>query len=256
MNGAFEVGAVALRAQQAALETMANNIANANTPAFKRADVVYSEVVASSATSDALVAGLPDGRIYSAGGVRVQARDMIAAQGDLRATGNALDLAIEGKGFIEMLGPEGRTLLWRGGRLEVNREGLLAAGGVPLKAMITVPDDAAALTIDRDGAVAVTTEAGEKLEIGQIGLVRPEGDAGLERLGGGLYVAGEDTRVLDAIPGEDGAGEFAQAMLEGSNVDFSSAMIEMLMIQRAYAASAQIIQAADQVSSITNNLKR
>lgn len=256
MNGAFEVGAVALRAQQTALETMANNIANVNTPAFKRADVVYSEIVANSPAPEAMLANLPDGRTYSAGGVRMLARDMIAAQGELRGTGNAMDLAIEGKGFIEMLGPEGRTMLWRGGRLEVNRDGLLAAGGVPLKAMITVPDDATALTIDRNGAVAVTTAAGDKLEIGQIGLVKLEGDTGLERLGGGLYVAGDDARVLDAVPGEDGAGEFAQAMLEGSNVDFSSAMIEMLMIQRAYAASAQIVQAADQVSSITNNLKR
>jgi flagellar basal-body rod protein FlgG len=256
MNGAFEIGAVALRAQQSALETMANNIANVNTPAFKRADVVYSEVVANSATADAMTANLPDGRAYSPGGVRMLARDMISTQGELRGTANAMDLAIEGKGFIEMLGPEGRTMLWRGGRLEVNRDGLLTAQGVPLKAMITVPDDAQTLTIDRNGTVAVITEGGEKLEIGQIGLVKLEGEIGLERMGSGLFVASEDSRVLDAIPGEDGAGEFAQGMLEGSNVDFSASMIEMLMIQRAYAASAQIIQAADQVSSITNNLKR
>lgn len=256
MNGAFEVGAVALRAQQSALDTMANNIANVNTPAFKRADIVYSEVASNGAPTDSMALGLPDGRTQSPGGVRMLARDMISAQGELRSTTNAMDLAIEGKGFIEMLGPEGRTLLWRGGRLEVNRDGLLSAQGVPLKAMITVPDDSTALMIDRLGAVAVTTATGEKVEIGQIGLVKVEGDNGLERMGAGLFVVGEDSRVLDAVPGEDGAGEFAQGMLEASNVDFSSAMIEMLMIQRAYAASAQIVQAADQLSSITNNLKR
>ena len=256
MNGAFEVGAVALRGQQRALETMANNIANVNTPAFKRTDVVYSEIVGNAATGLADANAMPLAVAELPGGVRVSARDMISAQGELRTTGNALDLAIEGRGFVELMGPEGQTLLWRGGRLSVNRDGYLSADGGALKSLISVPGDATDLRIDREGMVSVTTADGEALDLGQIGLVRLDSDAGLERVGAGMYRVSEDGRVTDATPGGDGAGAFSQGMLEGSNVDFSAAMIEMLMIQRAYAASAQIVQSADQLASITNNLKR
>ena len=86
--------------------------------------------------------------------------------------------------------------------------------------------------------------------------VRVESDAGAERIDGGLFRVAAGTRAIEDIPGEAGAGTIAQGMVEESNVDFSAAMIELLMIQRAYAASAQIVQSADQLSSITNNLKR
>lgn len=257
MNQAQEIGAVALRANQRALETMANNIANMNTPAFKRTDLVYAEVAGDAPQALTNAASLSLAAEALPGGVRVAQRQMVSTPGELRPSGNALDVAIEGRGFIQLMGPEGQTLLWRGGRLEVNREGYLAAAGhAALQAMIAVPDDATALTVGRDGVVSATDADGQALELGQINLVRVDSDADLERTGAGLFVAKDEARVTETTPGEDGSGVLAQQMIEASNVDFSAAMIELLMVQRAYAASAQIVQAGDQLASIANNLKR
>jgi len=257
MNGAFEIGKVALRSQQRALETTANNIANVNTPGFKRAEVIFSEVIADGAAPTTRVEDLARAGFARSGGVRVDTRNAISAQGELRQTGEMLDVAIEGPGFIELLGPEGQVWLWRGGRLSINRDGYLAGPqDLALKALISIPDDATGIAIDRSGVVVAQTADEGQVELGQITLVRVESDAGVERVDGGVFRAASEARTVEDIPGEAGAGTIAQGMVEESNVDFSEAMIELLMIQRAYAASAQIVQSADQISSITNNLKR
>lgn len=257
MSQALEIAAVSLRAQQRALETMANNIANVNTPAFKRSDVVFAEVIGSAPAPVNRAEDIARGSMMQAGGVHFAARDMISLQGEMRPTSNALDIAIDGRGFIELAGPDGQTWLWRGGRLTVNRDGYLASadGGI-LQALIAVPDDVTELTIGRDGVVAAKTPDGEAVELGQIMLVQVDSDASLERTKPGLYRASDEARVTEAVAGEDGAGTIEQGMAEESNVDFSVAMVQLLMIQRAYAANAQVVQAADQISSLSNNLKR
>lgn len=257
MNGAFEVGAVALRAQQRALETIANNVANVNTPAFKRADVQFAEVVTAGPDAVTQTQKLALEAMSPNGGVRMSVRSAISEAGEMRTTGVSMDIAIEGAGFIEVLGPDGQAHLWRGGRLEVNRDGYLAmAGGATLRSLIAVPDDVTDIQIDRDGTVRGLGNDGEALELGQITLVRTDTDADLQRMGNGLFRLAEGSRSIDAVPGEDGVGVIQQGMVEGSNVEMTAAMVEMLVLQRAFAASAQVIQAADQISSITNNLKR
>lgn len=257
MNEAFEIAAVSLRAQQRALETMANNIANVNTPAFKRSDIVFAEVIGAGPAPVNRAEELARVTAAQPGGVHFAARDMISLQGDLRPTGNALDIAVDGRGFIEIAGPNGETLLWRGGRLTVNRDGYLAtADGGILQSLIAVPDDASDLTIGRDGVVTAKTSDTETVELGQIMLAQVDSDANLERTQAGLYRPTGDARITDAVAGEDGAGTIAQAMVEESNVDFSAAMVQMLMIQRSFAANAQVVQAADQISALSNNLKR
>ncbi|HZF46848.1 MAG TPA: flagellar hook basal-body protein [Sphingomonadaceae bacterium] len=256
MNGAFEVGAAALRAQQRALEVHANNIANVNTPAFKRTEARFAEVLARSADG---TEGGTNGTAQIAGsaGVRMVPQAMIFAQGTLKPSGNALDLAIDGRGFVELAGPGGETLFWRGGRLRVNEDGLLAtSAGIPLQAAITVPDDATELSITQDGVVSVRNADDEITEIGQVSLIRPELESALERLDDGLYRTTEDARLIDARPGEDGAGRIVQGSVEQSTVELSAEMVEMLMVQRAFAADAQILQAADQLAAITNTLRR
>ncbi|KPL68254.1 hypothetical protein SZ64_09050 [Erythrobacter sp. SG61-1L] len=260
MNGAFEVGAAALQAQQRALEVHANNIANVNTPAFKRTEARFAEVLARSAQgaeTSAPQSSAPLSTLASFGGVRMVPGEMLFAQGTLKPSGNALDLAIDGRGFVELAGPGGETLYWRGGRLRVNEDGLLAtSAGTPLLAGIVVPTDAEELAIAQDGVVSVRTATDENIEIGQISLVRPELETSFERLDDGLYRARDDARLVDARPGEDGAGRIVQGSVEQSTVELSAEMVEMLMVQRAFAADAQIVQAADQLASITNTLRR
>lgn len=256
MNGAFEVGAAALKAQQRALEIHANNVANVNTPAFKRVDARFTEVLARQGE------GTGTGETANAaaspfGGVRVVPGEMLFTPGDMRKTENPLDLAISGRGLIEVSGPGGQTLLWRGGRLRVEDDGLLATvDGHPLRAGIVVPADAEALIIGADGVVSMRSSTEETVEIGQIGLVVSDREDAYERLDSGYYRAADDVRLSDARPGEDGAGTLAQGSVEQSNVELAAEMIAMLTVQRAFAADAQILQAADQLASITNNLRR
>ena len=250
MNGAFYIGATGLHAQQRALDIVANNIANINTPGFKRGEVRFSELVGADGS-----ASRPGG---DATGVSASAAQRVYTQGALRQTGSPLDLAIDGEGYVELLGPGGETMLWRGGTLAVNRDGLLtAANGLPLKSAITVPQGATALAVGRDGIVTATV-AGEAQpsEIGRIGIVKVRDMAALAEADGGLYRVRADDDLAAFDPGEEGAGSLVQGALEGSNVELTDEMVSLLVLQRAYAASAQIVQAGDQLMAIANGLKR
>lgn len=258
MNGAFHIAAIGLDAQQRALDTIANNISNINTPAFKRSGVRFSEILASRPDSGAIRADLGESLITLAG-VRSDPMFMLDEQGRLEATGQPMDLAIDGHGFIELMGPDGQTLLWRGGTLRIGDDGLLATPtGLPLKAAITVPTDATAIRIGPDGIVrAVTADAtADPVEIGQIMLVKIENPERIERLDGGLYRVTEETRLADARPGEDGVGQLVQGSVERSTVELTTEMVQLMLVQRAYAANAQIVQAADQLMALANGLRR
>lgn len=257
MSDAFYVGAVGLKAQERALDVISNNIANANTPAFKRADVRFASIIATRGDPDVPSATLGDP--FAAAGVMAQAAAAIDEGGDLQATGHDMDVAVQGRGFIELMGPGGQTLLWRGGALKIGEDGMLAAAanGYPLKAAITVPQDAGRLTIGGDGMVrAVTGTDAAPVEVGQIMLVTPEDMGALGALDGGLYRVEDEGRLRAAAPGEDGTGTLVQGSIERSNVEMSSEMVQLMLVQRAYAANAQIVQAADQLMAIANGLRR
>jgi flagellar basal-body rod protein FlgG len=255
MNGAFYIGATGLGSQQRALEVVANNIANMNTVGFKRSSVRFSELVSGWAADPTLAPAAVQGQSGLAG-VSLSGSSRVLEQGELRPTGEAMDLAINGEGFVELLGPNGASLLWRGGTLAVDREGLLTgAGGLPLKAMITVPDGATELRIAGDGKVTATV-AGQAVVLGQIDLARPGDTARLALLGEGLYEAAADDDLRASAPGEDGAGLLAQGSLESANVQLTDEMVMLMLLQRSYAANAQVVQAGDQMMAIANGLKR
>lgn len=247
MNGAFYIGATGLQAQQRALDAVANNIANINTPTFKRANVRFSEVIA-----------VRDAAEPSLGGVTSSVSAPDFAQGPLRTTGSDQDLAIDGAGFIEVLGPNGKSLLWRGGTMRVNEDGYLStASGLPLRALISVPLGASEVSIAGDGVVrAVLEQAEGPVEIGRIDLVMAKDLAGLAPVSGGYYEAAGELDLVSAEPGDQGAGSFVQGSLETSNVQLSDEMVTLLLMQRAFAANAQLVQAGDQLMSIANNLRR
>ncbi|MET0183126.1 MAG: flagellar hook-basal body protein [Caulobacterales bacterium] len=256
MTGAFDIGAVGLVAQKQALDVIANNIANINTPAFKRSDVRFSEVMATRADNANPSARLTQDPALS--GVSAQSFLNITGQGQIDRTDNPLDLAIEGEGFIELMGPGGQTLLWRGGVLRVGEDGLLSAGdGLPMRAMIAVPAGASALTVAPDGRVSARVDgADQATEIGRLLLVRPENTNALERLDGGFYRLNDGNRLEELAAGEDGIGAFVQGAVERSNVELNDEMVRLMIVQRAYAANAQIVQAADQMMAIANGLRR
>lgn len=256
MSDAFYVGAVGLQAQQRALDGIANNIANVNTPSFKRSQLRFSDVVASRPV-DVVT---PDLSLLPAdtAGVMLDSQFMINEPGELQRTGQQLDLAIDGAGFIELMGPGGQTLLWRGGALKVNEDGQLATShGIALRAAINVPHDATAMEIGQDGVVRVTVpDSADPVELGQIQLVRINDPSAVERLDGGLYRVSDSSALTETAAGEDGSGLFVQGAIEGSNVALTDEMVRLMLVQRAYAANAQIVQAADQLMGIANGLRR
>jgi flagellar basal-body rod protein FlgG len=256
MNGAFYVGAVGLDAQQKALETIAGNISNVHTPGFKRSGVQFAEILAGRPAEGAVASGLATDP--AGAGVRAEILVMLDQQGQIESTGRPMDLAVDGRGFIELMGPGGETLLWRGGALKVGEDGLLGTvQGLALKAAVAVPADASEVRIGADGVVrAVTGEGGEAVEIGQIMLVKVDDPTALRRLDGGLYAVADEARLSDAQPGEDGSGRLVQGAIERSNVELTTEMVQLMLVQRAYAANAQIVQAADQLMGIANGLKR
>lgn len=258
MNGVFHIGATGLQAQDRALHVVANNITNMNTPGFKRAEMRFAEligptlpVVEGGAAAPAAEGGIATFGVSAAGAERV------FLPGEMRPTGNPLDLAISGEGFIELTGPDGQTVLWRGGTLSITEDGFLAgANGFPLKAAISVPEGATSITIDAAGEVrAIAPGETAPTSIGRIDLVLVRNMAGLADMEGGVYRAAAETDIVTAEAGEQG-GTFVQGSIELSNVALTDEMVQLMMMQRAYAASAQVVQAGDQLMAIANGLKR
>ena len=249
MSGAFYIGAVGLDAQQKALDTIANNISNINTAGFKRTEVRFTEVLASQPDGGIPRADLGASSITSAG-VRSDALFMINEQGQLEKTGSQLDVAISGAGFIELMGPAGQTLLWRGGALKADEEGrLMTTAGLELKSGITLPGDATAIEIGSDGIVRAKTATGEEF-------VKVDDPSQVDRIDGGLYRVKDSAQLDAAVAGEDGLGVLVQGAIERSTVELNQEMVELMMVQRAYSANAQIVQAADQLMGLANGLRR
>jgi flagellar basal-body rod protein FlgG len=256
MNDALYVAATGLFAHQSNVETIANNVANLGTTGFKKSRVVFQDLLSQAAAPTAGTSA------PARHGVGVSAAQVARAfdAGELRQTDSPLDLAIQGAGFIEVLLPDGSTALTRGGTLHVSPDGHLAtAEGYALKAGIAVPHDAQQLTISRTGQVTALggTNGRQAQDLGSIELVLCPNPQDLTPLGGGLYKAPEEGARLVAVQaGEEGAGTLAQGFLEASNVKMADEMVSLMMAQRAYEMSAKVMQAADEMLGISNNLRR
>jgi flagellar basal-body rod protein FlgG len=255
MNGAFYIAATGLEAQQRALDITANNVANVNTTGFKRSGIQFSDLVMAPDSEAQTLSAQRNSRQIGVAATKV---GQVWSQGSVRETGNPLNIAIDGEGLIEMMGAGGRTLLWRGGEIKVTAEGYLAAAdGTLFRAMISVPQDATGIAIAQDGAVTATVSGSDgAVALGQIDLVVAKDKSSLNELGAGYYVTNEDTEMVTTRPGDEQAGRIVQGALEGANVQLSDEMVNLLMVQRAYSANAQVVQAGDQIMSIINNLRR
>lgn len=256
MLDALYVGATGMQAQQLAVETVANNVANVNTVGFKKGRVGFSDLMARHAAGADPASAGPQ-RLGA--GVAVAQIGKVFDTGDLKKTESAWDLAIQGDGFIEVVMPDGSSAFMRGGTLKVNKDSLLAApGGQPLKPPITVPANAESLVIDRDGRVhARLPNQRDPVELGQLELVRFNATALLSPLGDNLYRQTEGSGPgAAARPGEDGAGTLAQGYLESSNVKMVDELVNLMLAQRAYEASVKVVQAADEMLGLVNNLRK
>jgi len=260
MIDSLYIGATGMQAQQMNIDVIANNLANVNTSGFKRnridfADLVYRSMGVSSPTA----ASEATNPVRAGMGTAVMASGKVFTLGDVKKTDQPFDLAVRGQGFFEIAMPDGTTAYTRSGAFQLNGEGVLVTqNGFPLSGSIQVPPDATAVTVGADGRVTATVPTEKQpIEIGRIDLVNFINAAGLKPVGDNLYAAtvasGDPIR---GVPGENGGGTIAQGFLEASNVKLIDEMINLILAQRAYEINAKVVQASDEMLSISNGLFR
>lgn len=258
MSNALWVSKTGLAAQDKALGTVANNLANVNTTGFKSDRVVFEDLFYSiekqpGAQADQINT-VPSG-IQLGSGVRVTGTQKVFTEGNIQTTGQPMDLAIIGSGFFQVEAPNGDTYFTESGQLQLNAEGVVVnSQGLPLLPNIEVPVGSKSFSVGSDGIVtAIMPGETEPAELGQITLANFINPTGLEALGGNLYretvASGEP---IEGVPGEDGLGQIKQGVLEGSNVEVVEAMVSMIAIQRAYEANAKVLDAASGMQQFLN----
>src|SRR6266545_358264 len=261
MIRALSTAATGMEAQQTRLDVTANNIANTSTAGFKKSRAEFSDLMYQTQRAPGAATGAgtqaPTG-LQVGMGVRTAATQRMHSHGDLRQTGNPLDVAIEGRGLYPVNLPSGEVAYTRDGAFKLDPEGqVVTSEGYPLAGDISIPPDAQSITIGADGTVSVVIP-GETapVEAGQIQVASFPNESGLESIGRNLYreTSASGAAVIGA-PGENGAGTLTQGTLEGSNVNVVEEMIDLISGQRAYEINSRVIKAADEMLAQTANIK-
>jgi len=251
-----------MQGQTLNIDVIANNLANVTTAGFKKSradfqDLLYETLRPAGASSSADTQ-VPTG-IQLGHGTRPVSVQKIFQEGEFQHTKNELDIAIEGDGFFQILQPNGELAYTRAGSFKLDNEGrIVTPDGFLLEPEITIPSDTVSIHVGMDGTVSVL-QAGDNVaaEIGSIQLARFINPAGLSSVGKNLLVttAASGEEIL-GTGGEDGSGTLAQGYLEMSNVSVVDEMVNMITAQRAYETNSKVVQTADDMLQIANNVKR
>lgn len=242
-----------LEAQQMQMDVISNNLANVSTTGFKRSRAVFEDMLyqtlrqpgAQSSQQTQLPSGLQLGT-----GVRPVATEKIFTQGNLQQTGNALDIAINGKGFFQVLMPDGTTAYTRDGSFQVDNQGqVVTASGYQIQPAITIPANAITVTVAKDGTVSVLQPGSTNpTQVGSLQLAGFINPAGLQSQGENLYVESAASGSPTAnTPGTNGVGVLNQGMIETSNVNVAEELVNMIQTQRAYEINSKAISTSDQM---------
>ena len=252
-TNSMHVAKTGLNAQQRRMQVIANNLANVNTTGFKRERVNFEtllyQVLRSSGEQTSADTNLTSA--FSVGtGVRIVNADKLFSQGSIVSTDNALDLAIDGSGFFQVLLPDGRIGFTRNGAFTRNQDGVLTTpSGYVLQPEIAIPESVTQINVSSDGIVSVQV-AGQVAaeEVGQITLADFANRAGLQPIGENFVV---ETNASGAAavgnPRDGGFGKLVQGSLEGSNVNVVQELVDMIETQRAYEVSSKSISASDEM---------
>lgn len=259
---ALQIAATGMAAQQMRVDVVSHNLANMSTTGYNArradfADLHYQQIARPGTVSAADGTVLPTG-VQLGLGVRPSAVSVVLAQGPLAATGGDLDVAIEGRGYLEVILPGGGSAYTRDGALKRTGDGLIVTSeGHQVAPGITIPTDARSLAINADGEVyAYFADRVEPELLGQLSLVGFANEKGLEATGSNLFLeSGASGPPLLGQPGEDGLGTLRQGYLEESAVDAVREVTELIKAQRGYELNAKVITAADQMLSATTQVR-
>jgi flagellar basal-body rod protein FlgG len=261
MFRSLATAASGMEAQQTKLDVTANNIANVSTNGFKKARAEFADLMYQNLRP----AGAPTGNGANAPsgtevglGTRLVTTSRELGQGELHQTGNPLDIAIEGHGYLGVTMPNGDLAYTRNGALQISAEGkLVTSDGYAVEGDITIPPDAQAVSIAADGTISATVPSStQAVELGKLQIAMFANPGGLAAQGSTLFreTSASGAAVLGAA-GEGGAGSIRQGMLEVSNVNVVEEMIDLISGQRAYEINSRVIKAADDMLGQTAQLR-
>jgi flagellar basal-body rod protein FlgG len=259
MSQALWVAKTGLDAQQTRMSVISNNLANVNTTGFKQGRAVFEDLlyqnVRQSGGQTSQDTELPSGMNLGTG-VRIVATEKLFTQGSMLQTENALDVAIKGRGFFQILLPDGNLAYTRDGTFQRNAQGeMVTASGYTVQPGITIPDGAQSITIGGDGVVSIQL-AGQPApsQVGSLETVDFINPVGLQPIGENLYIETASSGTAQAgTPGLNGFGALVQGALEGSNVNVVSELVNMIETQRAYEMNSKAISTSDQMMQYLNN---
>ncbi len=261
MIRALYSAASGMNAQQMSIDSIANNLANANTAAFKARRTQFQDLLYQSFLQPGAAAGsqtvVPSG-LQLGMGTRPSANSVIFTQGNFQQTDNPLDVVIQGKGFFQIRRPTGETAYTRAGNFQLDRDGnLVTATGDPIEPQITIPAQSQSVTIASDGTVSYTQPGQTAAQVaGQIQLANFTNPGGLNSIGNSLFMptdAGGDPTVGNP-GGQEGLGTLQQGYIESSNVTVVEEFINMIPPQRAFDANSKVVKAADEMYQQVNNI--
>jgi len=253
MNPALWVAKTGLDAQQTNMAVISNNLANVNTTGFKKSRAVFqdllyqnvSQVGAATSQNTQAPSGLELGT-----GVNLVATEKVYTQGNLNQTGNALDVAINGSGFFQVLMPDGSLAYTRDGSFQVSSTGqIVTASGFAVQPAVTIPQGAQSVTIAADGTVQMQlANQSAPSTVGTLQLANFVNPAGLQPNGENMLVeSGSSGTAQTGAPGANGLGALQQGYTESSNVDVVEEMVNMIETQRAYEMNTKAIETNDQM---------
>lgn len=260
MFDALYIGATGMRAQQTQVDTIANNVANLNTVGFRRSIVSFEAATAAVMPTGAdPILEAVRASLETRGAGALAHTTLSTVGGELKQTNQPLDIAIDGAGFLEVVRADGTPAYTRAGSLKINSDGQLAiSDGTPLAGRFTFPTDTKSVQIDSAGNVTATVDGqAQPVPVGRIELVSFTNPAGLQAIGGNLYLPTADSgEARTGAPSEQGLGSIKQGFVESSNVQLIEELTSMMLAQRGFELNGRVVQAADQMMAITNSLYR
>ena len=256
---AMYTAATGMDAQTIRIDTIANNLANANTTGFKKSQVDFADLmyivlqrpggVQTEATQ--MPTGLEVGT-----GVSPVSTLKIFTGGAISNTEGEFDMAIAGEGFFQVETPSGEVKYTRDGGFRVGADGTVVSSlGYPLYPRLSIPTNALSVSIGSDGTVAVMTPGSDPSPIGAVQLADFTNPAGLTSDGGNLFAETiASGPVTTGTPGLDGLGQIKQGYLEMSNVEVVNELVDMIIAQRTYELNSKVVKAGDRMLQATNSV--
>ncbi len=256
---ALDIASTGLSAQQTNVETISQNLANSTTTGFKAVrpefqDLLYQDLRRAGNNSTDQGTILPVG-IQVGLGVKTGAISRDTGQGTVKATENPLDIAIQGRGYLQVQMPDGSTTYTRDGTLKLSPEGIIVTKeGYTVEPAITVPNNAVSVSINQSGVVEVTLQGQvDPTQLGQLQLATFVNPNGLVALGDNLYSESPASgNALVNNPGQEGTGTILQGYLENSNVNSVTEITTLIVAQRAYEMNTKVLTAVDKMLQSLN----